>query len=105
VLKGDAGDGVPNIFSDDDTFVSEKRQKPMTQKKMDQFYLSGKPDDVYLRNFSRNQQLIDLNYIPENIKNAVIDKYNEESGKDRSKLFNYFVTYKLKHMMENVGEF
>jgi len=106
IMRGDAGDGVPNILSDDDTFVTDKRQKPMTQKKMDQIYYNPDPmDSSYMRNFARNQQVIDLNYIPDHIASAVIDKYNEESGKDRSKLFNYFVTYKLKHMMENVGEF
>lgn len=106
VMKGDAGDGVPNILSDDDTFVTDKRQKPMTQKKIDSIYYNPDPMDArYIRNFARNQQLIDLTYIPEHIRQAVLDKYEEESGKDRSKLFNYFVTYKLKHMMENVGEF
>jgi len=106
VLRGDVGDGIPNIFSDDDTFVINKRQKPLSQKKIDNFYnKSGNLDDIYLRNFSRNQQLIDLNFIPDKIKNLVIDKYNEEAGKDRSKLFNYFVKFKLKHMMETIGEF
>jgi hypothetical protein len=106
VLRGDVGDGIPNIFSDDDTFVINKRQKPLSQKKIDNFYnKSGNLDDIYLRNFSRNQQLIDLNFIPDKIKNSVIDKYNEEAGKDRSKLFNYFVKFKLKHMMETIGEF
>ncbi|CAB5221043.1 RnaseH [uncultured Caudovirales phage] len=106
IMKGDAGDGVPNILSDDDTFVTDKRQKPMTQKKMDQIYYSPEQiDSAYMRNFSRNQQMIDLTYIPEYISKAILDKYVQESGKDRSKLFNYFITHKLKNMMENLGEF
>jgi len=36
IIRGDAGDGVPNIFSDEDTFMVEgKRQKPVSSKKME----------------------------------------------------------------------
>jgi len=104
ILKGDAGDGVPNILSDDDTFVTDKRQKPMTQKKMDEFFFDRSAIAMQ-RNWNRNQQLIDLGFIPQDIRKAVIDKYHEEGGKDRSKLFNYFISYKLKNMMESVGDF
>lgn len=104
ILKGDAGDGVPNILSDDDTFVTDKRQKPMTQKKIDEFFYD-KMNTQLQRNWNRNQQLIDLGCVPKELREAIIDKYHEEGGKDRSKLFNYFISYKLKNMMESVGDF
>jgi 5'-3' exonuclease len=107
ILKGDAGDGVPNVLSDGDTFVTDKRQKPLTQKKIDIFYENRNANfeiDLY-SNFQRNKTLVDLSMIPNNIKEQVMAKYEEESGKDRSKIFNYFIKYKLKHLMENVGEF
>jgi 5'-3' exonuclease len=107
ILKGDAGDGVPNVLSDGDTFVTDKRQKPLTQKKIDMFYENRNANfeiDLY-SNFQRNKTLVDLSMIPNNIKEQVMAKYEEESGKDRSKIFNYFIKYKLKHLMENVGEF
>ena len=107
ILKGDAGDGVPNVLSDDDTFVSDKRQRPLTQKKINKIYNDGAVilDQATDRNFMRNKHMVDLSMVPENIKNEVINKYETESGKDRSKLFNYFITHKLKLMMENVGDF
>ena len=107
ILKGDAGDGVPNVLSNDDVFVNGGRQKPLTQKKIDKIYNDGAVilDSVADRNYSRNKMLVDLSMIPESIKQSVINKYNEESGKDRSKLFNYFISHKLKLLMENVGEF
>ena len=107
ILKGDQGDGVPNVLSDDDTFVSNKRQKPLTQKKIEAVYNQGIMflDKELEKNFKRNRQLVDLSMIPENIRKQVLDKYQEEDGKDRSKLFNYFIAYKLKNMMEHVGEF
>ena len=107
ILKGDAGDGVPNVLSDDDTFVSDKRQKPLTQKKINKIYNDGAVilDRVADRNFMRNKQMVDLSMVPDNIRTEVINKYDSESGKDKSKLFNYFITHKLKLMMENVGDF
>jgi hypothetical protein len=103
-MKGDSGDGIPNILSDDDVFVVEdKRQKPLTQKKIDAAWISK--EYLVTRNFLRNQQIVDLDCIPSHISEAILNKYNEEAGKDRSKLFNYFIKYKLKHMMENVGDF
>lgn len=107
ILKGDQGDGVPNVLSDDDTFVANKRQRPLTQKKIEAVYNQGMMflDKDLEKNFKRNRQLVDLSMIPENIRKQVLDKYNEEDGKDRSKLFNYFIAYKLKNMMEHVGEF
>lgn len=108
ILKGDVGDGIPNILSDDDTFVSAgKRQKPMTQKKIDLMY-DNRTDVLELEmhvRFMRNKQLVDLSMIPTYVKDQIISKYNDEANKDRSKIFNYFIKYKLKHLMENVGEF
>lgn len=107
ILKGDQGDGVPNVLSDDDTFVANKRQRPLTQKKIEAVYNQGIMflDKELEKNFKRNKQLVDLSMIPEKIRKQVLDKYHEEDGKDRSKLFNYFIAYKLKNMMEHVGEF
>ena len=105
ILRGDQGDGIPNILSDDDTFVTDKRQKPMTQKKMDIFKSEGISQEMLKRNFARNEMLVDLTKIPDNIRNGVINKYNEENGKDRSKLFNYFISHNLKLLMDSVGDF
>jgi len=62
-------------------------------------------EENYQSNFERNKLLVDLSLIPSYIKEQVLSKYEEESGKDRSKIFNYFIKYKLKNLMENVGEF
>lgn len=107
ILKGDAGDGVPNVLSDDDTFVSDKRQRSLTQKKINKIYNDGAVilDRIADRNFMRNKQMVDLSMVPDNIRTEVINKYDSETGKDKSKLFNYFITHKLKLMMENVGDF
>ena len=105
ILKGDSGDGIPNVLSDDDTFVTNKRQKPLTQKKIDVLVSASEMDPGTLQNYNRNKTLVDLSFVPSHIKEQVLTKYQEEQGKGRDKLFNYFIKHKLKHMMESIGEF
>lgn len=105
ICKGDQGDGIPNILSDDDTFVTDKRQKPLTQKRLEFFKQEGLGNDLISRNWARNAQLVDLTMIPNNIRESVITKYQQEEGKSSNKLFNYFFTHKLKLLMDSVGDF
>ena len=65
IMKGDVSDGVPNILSDDDTFVVEgKRQKPMNAKaktRVREVINGNEVDETISRNYDRNRQLIDFN--------------------------------------------
>jgi len=108
ILKGDSGDGVPNILSPDNCFVVGERQKPLTQKKIDSLIelgLDGKFDHPLARNYARNKNLIDLSMIPVNVKENILDSYNSQNDKGRDKLFNYFIANKLKNLMESIGDF
>ena len=58
-----------------------------------------------LRNYQRNEMLIDLTRIPTNIQEQIMVTYQEQPTNGRSKLFNYFVKHKLKNLMENISEF
>ena len=78
------------------------------QKKIDS-WINLEPeqfcDDRMLRNYHRNRQLIDLNCIPNEVKDRVLSLYEEQDGKNRKHLFNYFVDKKLKHLLEAINEF
>jgi hypothetical protein len=107
ILKGDSGDGVPNVLSSDNCFVVGDRQRPLTSKKIDQ-YISMDPskmETVIARNYFRNAQLIDLNNTPTEIRVKVMESYHAQKGKDRSKLMNYFIANKLRNLTESIGEF
>ena len=109
ILKGDSGDGVPNVLSDDDAFIlSTKKQKPLRQKAIDEMWIEYKDTNAiekHSRNFARNKTLIDLSMIPQEIEEKILKEFNEQPKKDRSKLFNYFVSHKLKNLMESIQEF
>lgn len=107
IMKGDAGDGVPNILSSDNCFVVGERQRPLTAKKIEKFMEIDptKLETSVSRNYFRNAQLIDLSYTPEEIREKVMKEYNSQNNRDRSKLINYFIANKLKNLTEYISEF
>ena len=118
IFKGDRSDGVPNVLSADDTFVAEKRQKPMrkttlatlteamnTSDAIDLHNLAKCPRDTWIRNYQRNETLIDLNKIPNDIENEILNQFGNAEVGDRSKLFNYFVEKKLNNLIQSIGDF
>jgi hypothetical protein len=65
----------------------------------------SKMETIIARNYFRNAQLIDLNNTPKEIREKVMESYNAQIGKDRSKLMNYFIANKLRNLTESIGEF
>ena len=57
-----------------------------------------------MRGWQRNKVLIDLDLIPQNIRDEVINEYEGQTP-ERNKLFNYFVKKQLKNLMEHIGDF
>ena len=108
ILKGDRSDGVPNFLSPDNTFVDELRQRPISKRKLET-WIELQPEDFcdenMLRNYQRNRTLIDLSYIPDNIREACIDTFLNTKIGSRKDLLNYFIRNKLKSLMENIGDF
>ena len=108
ILKGDRGDGVPNFLSPDNTFVDELRQKPMSKRKLET-WIDLEPSDYcneeMMRNYQRNRTLIDLSYIPDDIKEKCTQTFLDAPEGSRKHLLNYFIKKKLKSLMENIGDF
>ena len=104
IIKGDRSDGIPNILSADDCFVTGEKQKPITKKRLEEFS-SGQMDAETKANFERNKKLVDLMQIPGLLENEIINSYRNYKFNDRSKLLTYFIENKLKSLMENIGDF
>ena len=109
IIRGDMGDGVPNFLSKDDVYVTAGRSKPIRSKKLAEWLFFSDPtgfcDEEMLRGWKRNQQLVDLEFTPESIREQILAQYEEQAGKGRSKIFNYFIQNKLKNLMEAINEF
>lgn len=102
IIRGDSSDGVPNIKSDDDVFVTEgKRQSPISKKFVAEY--TGNTD--YLQNNQRNTTLIDLEYTPKELRDNILESFHGQEINTRQNLFNYFVKNKLKNLMGNIQDF
>ena len=108
IMRGDKGDGVPNFLSSDDSIVLNTRQKPITQKKVD-VWIHQEPtqfcDEQMLRGYKRNEQMVDLTLVPQNVQDSIMESYQAQAGKGREKLFNYFIENKLKNLLTDIGQF
>jgi 5'-3' exonuclease len=108
IIRGDKGDGIPNVLSPADCFVNELRQKPITKSVLEKLMktpLDQWEDAETLVGWSRNKMLIDLTMIPEDIQSKIINTYDDIKPPSRGKMFNYFVENKLTNLMEVIEEF
>tara|TARA_B110000495_G_scaffold16499_1_gene11789 strand:+ start:2797 stop:3657 length:861 start_codon:yes stop_codon:yes gene_type:complete len=108
IIRGDKGDGVPNILSADDCIVEGVRQRPISKKKVE-LWMNEKPADFCVNGMSerwkRNQQLIDFDFIPTDISQSIVDQFLKEKNQRQGQLLNYFITKRLKYLMENMEDF
>jgi 5'-3' exonuclease len=110
IIKGDRSDGIPNVLSDDNSFVDKIRQKPLTKKKIQAWvehdFMDVAPNEEAKRNYHRNTTLVDLSKIPQDLKDKIKETYKTTPilG-DRKNLINYFINNKLKELTNNLGDF
>ena len=107
VIKGDVGDGVPNILSPDNCLVIGQRQKVMTAGRLSSLMKTAPYDydEDTRRNYQRNETVIDLLQIPVSLADAILESYNEQGDKDSSLLMDYFAKHRLRSLFETVGDF
>ena len=110
IFKGDGGDGVPNVLSDDNVFVDDRRQTPVTKKKLDVWLeaedLQKVMGDTIYRNYLRNKKMIDLTETPDFIKEQIINNFeSQDPKKNKGKVFPYLVKKRCKRLIECVQEF
>jgi 5'-3' exonuclease len=104
IIKGDKSDGIPNFLSDDDTFVVNKRQKPISKKNLERWVTLDPWDFCQTpeakANYLRNKNLIDLECIPENLGVEIINYYKSLNNSEKKVPLEYFKQYQLTKLME-----
>ena len=81
------------------------RQRPITKKRLLEFSDINTMNEEVKRNYMRNKAVIDLELVPDRIKDQILNEYEAENPKDRSQLLNYFIKNKLRNLMESISEF
>ena len=108
IIRGDKGDGIPNILTQDNVFTDGGRQKPITEAKII-VWLNQEPTEFcnedMLRNYKRNELLIDLTQIPESLQQSIVTTYESTTAKTKQVFMNYMIANKLKNLIEVLDEF
>ena len=108
IIRGDKGDGIPNILSSDDVFVAGGRQKPITESKIIKWLNQDPKDfcnDEMFRNYSRNEIMIDLTKVPDSLKQNILNTNEAAKGKTKQEFMNYMIANRLKNLLEVAHEF
>lgn len=108
-------DGISNILSDEDVFITEgKRQKPLGYKKFMKIKNYGfkkwfdEQSEKVKKKFETNKELIILNdkYIPVDIQKKIKKEYNKIVKKyDKDLIFNYLKSKEMESLYDFVEIF
>lgn len=109
IVKGDAGDGVPNILSKDDVFVVGDRQKPVSAKRLEEFIEKGIDacrTEEERRNWQRNATLVAFDNIPKEVKDEIVQCYlNSKPNKDKMAIMTYLMENRCRLLLDEIEEF
>lgn len=108
IVKGDAGDGIPNILSADDVFMIGERQKSVSAKRLTEFFEQGFKacrTDEERRNWHRNETLVNFGFIPEDIKESIMEAFEVEPTGDKNAIMNYLIKKKCRLLLNEIEEF
>lgn len=110
ILKGDPGDGIPGVFSHENSFIDGIRQKPCTEAKMKPLLdaktlVDGTTDPELIRRIKLNSQLIDFSYIPEEVSTRIINAFNTPNTNTLMTVMNYLISKNMKLMLKDVEQF
>ncbi len=109
IIKGDTGDGIPNILSPDNSFVDGIRQKPIFEKKLAE-WVNQTPEEFcttpeMLRNWHRNKGLIDFKEIPQDVTDMIMAQYAIKTDASKNLFLDYLSSKRLKQFVEVLDEF
>ena len=110
LMKGDSGDGVPNVLSPDNSFTDKIRQTPMRMKVINEWWehrdnlKSVMPEEAF-RNYMRNRELINLDRTPTNIKESSIEQLESYKYPKEGSVLNFLIEKRMNLLIECAGEF
>ena len=58
-----------------------------------------------MEKYKRNEQLVDLSFVPEEIQDKILEEFGKEPEGDMNKVFNYFIENKMVLMMDEISNF
>jgi 5'-3' exonuclease len=110
IIRGDEGDGVPNILSDDDVFaVKGKKQASMFTRNVE-VWVNKDPkmfceNAKVLKNYYRNETLIDLTKTPLCLQEEIMAAANAPANGNQQTITQYLMTNRMRNLLDVAQEF
>lgn len=107
IIRGDAGDDIPNILTQDDAYAISKRSTALTEKKLSALLTTplNSWSEEQRDRYARNETLIDLSRTPDDLKTQIIETYNSGSVKGRSRIYSYLIKHRLTELANSIQDF
>lgn len=108
IMRGDKGDGVPNVLSPDDCFVEGIRQTPVKKTLIEEMSkLTEEQRETTLGdNYIRNRAMVSLRHTPQEYQDTILAEYRDPKNlPDGMQVFNYFIESKLKNLIGSIDDF
>lgn len=108
IIGGDSIDGIPNIWSDEDTYVTDgKRCKQFSSKTKQLVDTFVSDEDLYKvlvtdelkKRYEINKTLIDLDCIPQDLQYKILETFKETKSNNKT-VFDYLVKHKLTQILK-----
>lgn len=109
IIRGDRGDGIPNFLSPDNVFALGERQKSINSKKLDEWFKQTPEQfcstDEMKYGYKRNQTLVDFEYIPSELREKIIARYEECKPKRKDHFLQYLIEKRMRMLIAELEDF
>lgn len=109
IIRGDSGDGIPNILSADDSFFSGTKQKSVFAKDV-KIWINKDVRDFaettdILDRFYQNESLIDLSKVPDDLQKQIMEEYYKPQEGHNKNIHSYLIKNRLSNLMGEIQFF
>ena len=109
IITGDKKDGIPNIVSDKDTFMTEgMRQTSISSQNKKSWSAASNPmffcTGDMLERYKFNEELLDMSKVPEKQTKQILDELKVPANKPGN-LYGYFASKGISRFIDSLGDF
>lgn len=109
IVTGDKKDGIPNIMSHADTFMTENtRQTPISNANKNKWSDATSPlffcDGDMLERWQFNESMIDMTKVPDKQKAMIMDAWNTPNN-PKGNIYMYFASKGYSRFIDQLGDF
>ena len=111
IIMGDVSDGIPNIFSDEDTYMNDsKKSKRLGDKKITEIIENGLDNYITTKKqrerYEQNTRLIDMEFIPDEIIKNIEKEFIKEFKKDKKwdKAIKWLEHNKFRNILKDLDK-